>query len=494
MKNKIFFFFFISYAILQFFTWSVGHNWGGDFASYIMQSIAISDGDIEGFFLKNSLTMSKSSNPLGPVNYPWGLPIMLEPFYKFFGFNIFLFKTFILASFICFLIVIWNIFKNEFNTHERLIYVSIFALNPYLLKFGNQILSDIPFLFFSTLSVYLLMKLQKEKSINMAIFISILLGICFMWSTAIRTNGILLPFSYIIYLLTTLIVNYFSKLKKLNIELLILKKFSTGLRIVIYLLPLVFFFLPNWYFSKIMINDQTIHYDFLKYISIKTIFTQAVYNLIIIKNFFGSNYLNIILYIFSLPFVFIGLKKKWSSSVFIIIYVGSILALYTIWPFRQGLRFLIPLLPFYIYFFIIGIRSISDFSSNSNLQSKKLIGNFLIIVFFLTSLLQINLNYKNNFKLIDGPYNDDSTEMFDFIKKNVSQTDIVVFRKPRVMTLLTNKYSIMYNDMKDFVEKDWYVIDKKNTMNIDLNRKNFFKKYPASIFFENKQFIVYKFD
>ncbi len=62
------------------------------------------------------------------------------------------------------------------------------------------------------------------------------------------------------------------------------------------------------------------------------------------------------------------------------------------------------------------------------------------------------------------------------------------------MTLLTNKYSIMYNDMKDFVEKDWYVIDKKNTMNIDLNRKNFFKKYPASIFFENKQFIVYKFD
>ena len=208
-----------------------------------------------------------------------------------------------------------------------------------------------------------------------------------------------------------------------------------------------------------MINDQTIHYDFLKYISIKTIFTQAVYNLIIIKNFFGSNYLNIILYIFSLPFVFIGLKKKWPSSVFIIIYVSSILALYTIWPFRQGLRFLIPLLPFYMYFFIIGIRSISDFSSSSNLRSKKLIGNFLIIVFFLTSLLQINLNYKNNFKLIDGPYNDDSTEMFDFIKKNVSQTDIVVFRKPRVMTLLTNKYSIMYNDTKDFVEKSWYVID-----------------------------------
>ena len=84
--------------------------------------------------------------------------------------------------------------------------------------------------------------------------------------------------------------------------------------------------------------------------------------------------------------------------------------------------------------------------------------------------------------------------MFDFIKRNVSQTDIVVFRKPRVMTLLTNKYSIMYNDTKDFVEKSWYVIDKKNTMKIDLNRKKFFEKYPANIFFENKQFIVYKFD
>ena len=494
MKNKFFFLILISYTILQFFTWSVGHNWGGDFASYIMQSIAISDGDIEGFFLKNSLTMSKSSNPLGPVNYPWGLPIMLEPFYKFFGFNISLFKSLILASFICFLIVIWNIFENEFSTYERFIYVSIFAFNPYLLKFGNQILSDIPFLFFSTLSVYLLIKLQKEKSINMAIFISIVLGICFMWSTAIRTNGILLPFSYSIYLLTTLMVNYFSKLKKIKLELLTLKNFTIEIRMVIYLLPLVFFFLPNWYFSRTMINDQTIHFDFLKYISFKTIFTQAVYNLIIIKNFFGSNYLNIILYILSLPFVFMGLKKKWPTSIFIIIYVSSILVLYTIWPFRQGLRFLIPLLPFYIYFFIIGIRSISDFSSNSNLQSKKLIGNFLILVFFLTSLLQINLNYKNNFRLIDGPYNDNSREMFNFIRNNVSQTEIVVFRKPRVMTLLTDKYSIMYNDINDFIEKNWYVVDKKNTMNIDLNRNSFFKKNPASIYFENKQFIIYKFD
>ena len=56
MKNKFFFLILISYAILQFFTWSVGHNWGGDFASYIMQSIAISNGDIEGFFFKNSTT------------------------------------------------------------------------------------------------------------------------------------------------------------------------------------------------------------------------------------------------------------------------------------------------------------------------------------------------------------------------------------------------------------------------------------------------------
>jgi hypothetical protein len=474
--------------------WSAGHNWGGDFASYIMQSIAISDGDTKNFFLKNSLTMSRSSNPLGPVNYPWGFPIMLAPFYKFFGLNIFLFKTLILASFICFLAIIWNIFKNEFDTYERLIYVSIFAFNPYLLEFSNQILSDIPFLLFSTLSVYLLIKLQKEKSINKAILISIVLGVCFMWSTAIRTSGILLPFTYTIYLLLTLITNNFLRLRKLNLELLTLKNFSIKERMVIYLLPLIFFFLSNWYMSEIMINDQTIHYDFLRKISIKTIFTQAVYNLIIIKNFFGSSYLNIILYIFSLPFVFIGLKKKWSSSIFIIIYVGAILGLYTIWPFRQGLRFLIPLLPFYIYFFIVGIRSISDFNSNSNLQSRKLIGNFLIVVFFLTSLLQINLNYKNNFRLVDGPYNDDSTEMFDFIKKNVSQTEIVVFRKPRVMTLLTNKYSIMYNDMKDFVEKNWYVVDKKNTMNINLNQNNLFKKYPASIYFENKQFIVYKFD
>ena len=200
MKNKIILLFFVS-IIFQFYTWSEGHNWGGDFASYIMQAISISDGTVEKFIYQNNLAMTLSSSPMGPVNYPWGFPIMLSPIYSVFGFDIIFFKTLVLIFFISFLIIISKIFKNEFDDNEQLIYLAIFALNPYLLKFGDSILSDIPFLFFSTLSIYLLNKLNKETSPIKVLILSSTIGLIFMWSANIRTNGLLLPISYVIFVL-----------------------------------------------------------------------------------------------------------------------------------------------------------------------------------------------------------------------------------------------------------------------------------------------------
>ena len=489
--NKIILPLLILSIILQFFTWSAGHNWGGDYANYIMQAVSISENSIDNFFYKSSLTSALSSNPLGPLNYPWGFPLMLAALYSIFGFKLIFFKALILLFFLLFLIIIWNISKLELKLKERFIYLSIFSFNPFLLEFNNQILSDIPFLFFSTFSIFLLSKLNNEKSKLKALIISTLLGVSFMWCAAIRTNGILLPISYLIYLLITFFLNHNSRLNFFDIKLFNLKILSSKIKNIIYVLPIIIFLILNWYFSQVFTNNQETHFDFLNQISVKTILVQAAYNSLIIKDFFGDNYFGAIIYIATLPLVFLGLKIKWKSNIFVIIYVVLTLALYTLWPFRQGLRFLIPILPFYVYFLVIGIRSIKKI--NNSLNIKKNMGFFIILILFSTSIFQIFENYKNGFNLVDGPNNKTSTEMFDYIKKNVSKNEIIIFRKPRVMTLYTKKNSIMYNNINDFEIREWYVVDKKNLMNIDLSRDKILKKYQALKVFENNQFIIYKF-
>lgn len=93
----------------------------------------------------------------------------------------------------------------------------------------------------------------------------------------------------------------------------------------------------------------------------------------------------------------------------------------------------------------------------------------------------------------NGPYSKNSIEMFDVIKTNVGEQEVVIFRKPRVMTLFTTKKSIIYTNINDFKKLNWYVVDKDNFMNIDLKRDILFKKNPAIKYYENNQFIIYKF-
>ena len=140
---------------------------------------------------------------------------------------------------------------------------------------------------------------------------------------------------------------------------------------------------------------------------------------------------------------------------------------------------------------MIGLRELDLL--NNKLNIKKKINILLILSFFLISSFQIYNNYNNNFKLKNGPYSKNSIDMFKIIKTNVSDQEIVIFRKPRVMTLFTTKKSIIYTNINDFKKLNWYVVDKDNFMNIDLKRDILFKKNPVIKYYENNQFIIYKF-
>ena len=492
-------------SMFQGLNWTSGHNWGGDFSQYIMQGMSVANGTIEEFIKQSETIVNSSSYPIAPITYPWGFPILLSLTYSFFGLNLIIFKSIILFFFISFLIVLWFLYEEDLDISERLILISLFAFNPYLLKFGDNILSDIPFLFFSTLSIFIITKLKEKRSQFNTILYCFILGLCFMISTTIRSHGILLPILYFSILSLIFLQNYFPKINFFSIKLLSFKSFlSSRMRTFCYLLPIIIFVLFALYFSTILPNRQEAHFEVFESINVKSIFNNILYYSVVLKDFFSSqsnmryflyniDIVGFAIYVLTIPFVLLGLKNKWKISPVIIIYTVITLVLYTTYPARQGLRYILPVLPFYIYFLLIGLRSLNVYKKNL-VTRKNFFSYILLLVFFFFSIFQIYENAQNGFKVKNGPYNKESQELFNYIKTSVPKNNTIIFFKPRVLTLFTERNSVLYNKIDDFKIREWYVVNKKSQLILNQKRNELFDKFPAKISYENSRFILYKFD
>jgi hypothetical protein len=97
----------------------------------------------------------------------------------------------------------------------------------------------------------------------------------------------------------------------------------------------------------------------------------------------------------------------------------------------------------------------------------------------------------------EGPYSADATEMFDFIRSNTTASDVVIFRKPRIMALMTQRPTVRINQEKDIAKLKGarlFVLDSKNLFG-QLSKSVIQEKILDESFeliFENNQFKIYK--
>ncbi|WP_133511796.1 ArnT family glycosyltransferase [Candidatus Thiosymbion oneisti] len=448
------------------------HNWGGDFSGYIMQAKSIVEQDISGYIA--------SSNS---VIYPWGFPILLAPFYKVFGLDILWLKMVGVICYVLFLLVIYHGFTKYHSRAGILGVTAVFALNPHMLTFLNQILSDIPFLLFSTLCVFLVGRVivQRRPIISFPIdymLIGIILGIAFL----IRNNGALL----IILVALTQLVSAASGNHNRELDFSLAKRLvrigdalkTTPVSLVIGLIPYTTFFcllglVALWHPQ--LLFGGALHLGVLDRALDNTlpnlIVLNAAYYAAIPVKFFGS----FLLYAMSVPFVLIGITRRYKSDYHILLYVALVVFFHLIWPGRQGLRYLFPLLPFYVSFMVTGIE-VSHRSAA--IFGKRIKPSYLVVAVMMTLLFfteeigyRIYENVTNGRTVLWGPFRPDRTwlwgpfspqarEMFHFIRDNTDTEDIIVFFKPRVMRLMTDRMSIAHRRGKDINMGDYLVVLK----------------------------------
>ncbi|PYU87708.1 MAG: hypothetical protein DMG08_27430 [Acidobacteria bacterium] len=130
MRNKPIVVIIIASLFLGASTLTRGHDWGDDFASYIMQAGSILSGRTREFVEHNSFTIFESSSQTGPVAYPWGYPLILSPIYAIKGMNPLALKLPGLCFYAGFLVCLYFLIKSRLTRSESLLIVSLFAFNP----------------------------------------------------------------------------------------------------------------------------------------------------------------------------------------------------------------------------------------------------------------------------------------------------------------------------------------------------------------------------
>ena len=445
-----------------------GHDWGGDFSAYIKQAMHIVDGNIQAYVDFNRFTIENSSHALGPIAYPWGYPVLLAPIIASYGVNILVLKSIGVASHILFITLFWFLFRKGLSPLLFLLLVAFFALSPVFVDYSNDIVTDIPFLFFSMLSILLIQRniqnIGTKPTPSMWWEYSVM-GLLIAFSTAIRSNGILLLFtlalsqgfwlSGILFEITQVDASDGEAVRKKRESLERLRR-MIPVNVVTYLSFIIFysvwraifpaggeghltFIFTNFSFTQVT-NQMTGYF---------TLFSEFFW-------VFPSPYKHFI-FGATIPLALWGIISNYRrDTAFIIIILLNLLLLF-IAPFSRDIRYLFPVMPFYLYFTFVGI----DQSIKSTPEKFTRVGYFclyfFVCIYLLNSFYSVNRNNLNNLVnktkfVARGPFNSLYNEMFGFINTNTESNSVMVFMKPRVMTLRTQRKSLSLHRIK-FIEK-----------------------------------------
>jgi 4-amino-4-deoxy-L-arabinose transferase-like glycosyltransferase len=454
-----------------------GHDWGDDFASYIMQAKSIWTGTMPEFIEHNRFTIEESSITLGPVAYPWGYPLLLVPAYAVKGLSPLALKLPGLFLFLGFLVCLFLMVRNRLTRTESLLLVSLFAFNPLLVSFHNQITSDISFLFFSMFSLWLMSREGRRETHH-----ALILGAVIAYSFYIRTQGILLLASYGITEFFHLFrnrTNHEEVKKTIRSFLLICASF--GVLWLVY--ALIFPGGGESYFAQ---------YNGL---SMERVFEYTIGYLGIFSAFFGNtNGWEYVYYGLSI-FCLIGLwVRRKEETIFIVYSVLWMLVLVT-WPAWQGPRFIFPLLPIFMYFVFQGMK----FVIQKIPEEKQVWGQrafvafwFIIIgVFLFQSSEQAYINLNRHRKATSA-FETYSMDMYEFVRENTPPQSIIAFFKPRAMRMFTDRDSYVATTCAELTRSDYIVINQL-AENSQLPANNVDEcGIPIQTVFESKRFLIYK--
>ncbi|MDF2455245.1 MAG: hypothetical protein K0R51_1238 [Cytophagaceae bacterium] len=464
------------------------HDWGGDFALYIKQGINIAEGKPQG---DNCYIFNEHFPYLAPPTYSVGFPLLLAPVYAWFGNSVLHFSLYITFLLMATLLASFVFLRMYYTRYISYVVVLIIAYNPWLLSFKGEILSDIPFALFFILSLMLYLKGQWDiKSYGKAVLVGALCG----YALLIKSIGIVLLLAFCLDQGMTLFQDYKNK-----------KGFTRVWNLLVLQASAVFIYVL---FSKVLFPGKEDSYTFFstlfdwKNLGDVMLITSDYY-IRVLQDFFHPrtekwNFIPLIVKSFVLSFFLLGLLLKLLQRRSVIDYVVLLyLAVVLCFPnTSQGFRYLFPLGVIFFYYIIYAFQSIRLQVAVSPTLLAVLMG--AIILFSYKDALNGLIRTQND--VLPGPQEPESIEAFEYIRAHVPSDAVLVFIKPTVTGLYTDRNSIGFRWDQDStsMDKKFDEVSARYFLNsVDMKAKSldeYLLRHQQSIdtIFTNGKFQLYK--
>ncbi|HSL44275.1 MAG TPA: hypothetical protein VK897_12635 [Anaerolineales bacterium] len=453
-----------------------GHEWGDDFAWYIMQAKSVVDTEMDEFMEQSVFTNTQSTTHLGPLAYPWGYPLILTPVYALKGINMLWLKLPALFFYAGFLICLYLLMRDRLTQVESLLIVALFAFNPLLLQFLDQILSDIPFLFFSTLSLFLMTRPARRGTLHY-----MLIGVAIFCTTFLRVTGVLLLGCF-------LIVEFFRLLSHRHDRVMVIEIITRS-----FIVGSVFVLL--WIANLILFPSGGESYlsQYVGPLETARRFAPAYFH--VFSDFFGEGTGWRFLYYLLLFFFALGAWEKRKQEPIFLLFFILWMVIHVTYRYWQGPRYIFPLLPIFIYLTFEGMKAaVRKLPAQYHATGQRVFQGFWILlagIFLLTSAFNAYANLQNN-REINGPFDSYSLEVYDYIKEKTPEDSVVIFFKPRVMVMMTEHPTIMSTECDRMLKGDYLVLSRKVGENQQIVPEKINTcSLPLNEVLKNSRFIVY---
>ncbi len=472
MKYKVIILLIIFSLIINLFSFKEGHDWGGDFAGYIKQSQTIADNSFDE--LNEHIKRTDFI-----LYYPWGFPMLLTPVINNFEKDIKILKRYNYIFFILSMLFIYLYFKDN-NKEFALICVLLISVNPYFWNFKNNILSEFASMLFTYISLFVIDLIYK-KNFKIAYNIEqILLGIIIFLTFNMRTQNIALLSALAVYQL------YLYKKDIL--------KLANMIKLAIPYITFVCCYIIFKFINPVVSPSAyplSVIYTFFETAQNNIGYLTTVFSELFKKLSFFTAFPEVMTGMFLLLFI-IGLVSDIKSNILPLAFFVFSFVILLAWPFNQGLRFLISLVPIFFYY---SIKGLSELIEKFNLLHHKKIFLSIIGIIVLASfksIVMFSINLYKDETIVDGPYTKESIEMFNYIKENTATTDRIAFHKPRVMLLYTGRDAVFMLNKEDIKKANYFV--SYNYGGNEVINSDSLVKLDYLLTFENESFKVFKID
>jgi hypothetical protein len=396
---------------------SASHDWGGDFAMYIIQAKNLVQGMPQS---DNSYIYNPEFARNGPANYPIGYPILLSPIYAIWGNNMGALSLFQSILAMAYGLTFFAFLKRHFTWLTSILIVLILIYNPWFLYFKRELMSDIPFAILVLLFLMALRSKQKPW----------LIGLLALMMILFRGIGWFVLPAVILPELIKSIQNVDQRPKLWRV----LKTYIV-VTIGVFVVNRVFFDLPM---STQSYSDQLVPANLFRNIEGNFLYFKDVLADHLFRYWENSPILSISAISFFSILILIG---AWASIRKQPIYAWSILVYFIIilvYPYRySGFRFIFPIYGIMLALAAMGLYRLIP----SVLNRKWLI--ILVIGAYLSTHIEWWRNIVNQQHLVQpGPQHMNSEAMFSFLKNEPDQSNPILFIKPRVLGLYANRSSV----------------------------------------------------